>query len=339
MSNFLLDTPFHLFACCTLVKGYNRSCIYDLQRDDFEYIPNSLYDILKESKNVSFDTLLSAFDQKEDKETLLDYFKFLCDKEFIFFSNLDSSFFPKYEIEFSKPYHVSTMVVDIDVFELAYINKLLDTIFKVKVECLVLRFIATTYENIIKVLKEFNDMPTRIIQVLIDKNTSIERELVEGVFKTNDRVSLIISSSDEEEYIDQFDRGIFFSTKSDIINEKKGITDIADFTPNLDLYMESNFYNTFYNRRVYIDRNGNILRYEGDTMTFGNSIDVELSMILQLPDFKKYWNIKKDDIQKCKDCEYRYMCVDNRLPIKTNNDIWGFDEECNYDPYQSEWKK
>lgn len=258
----------------------------------------------------------------------------------LFFSRIwIALFFPKYEIEFSKPYHVSTMVVDIDVFELAYINKLLDTIFKVKVECLVLRFIATTYENIIKVLKEFNDMPTRIIQVLIDKNTSIERELVEGVFKTNDRVSLIISSSDEEEYIDQFDRGIFFSTKSDIINEKKGITDIADFTPNLDLYMESNFYNTFYNRRVYIDRNGNILRYEGDTMTFGNSIDVELSMILQLPDFKKYWNIKKDDIQKCKDCEYRYMCVDNRLPIKTNNDIWGFDEECNYDPYQSEWKK
>lgn len=338
MTSFPIDIPFHLFASCILVKGHKRSCIYDLQREDFEYIPNALHEILEEHKDISFTKLLNSFEFNEDKETLFDYFNFLYNKEFIFFSNLKSSSFPKYQIEFSKPYNVSTMIVDIDSFEMNFINILLNNIFKVKVECLVLRFINTTYDTIIAVLKEFNNMPTRIIQVLIDKKTTIEKHLVESVFKINDRVSLIVSAS-EEEYSDQFAGGIFFSTKKDIINVKNEITDISDFTPNLDLYMESRLYNAFYNRRVYIDLNGCILRYEGDEMIFGNISDMDLSEILLIPDFRNYWHVKKDDIQVCRDCEYKYMCVDNRLPVKTNDLFWEFEKECNYNPYNSKWKK
>ena len=39
--------PFKLFANCIPVKGINRSTICDLQRGNYDFIPNDLYEILK----------------------------------------------------------------------------------------------------------------------------------------------------------------------------------------------------------------------------------------------------------------------------------------------------
>lgn len=55
--------------------------------------------------------------------------------------------------------------------------------------------------------------------------------------------------------------------------------------------------------------------------------------------FQKYWHIKKDDCNYCKDCEYRYMCLDNRVPIKQINNLWEFDASCAYNPLISVWSE
>ena len=38
--------PFSLFASCIPVKGISRSIICDLQRTNYVFIPNSLYDLI-----------------------------------------------------------------------------------------------------------------------------------------------------------------------------------------------------------------------------------------------------------------------------------------------------
>lgn len=93
MINFPKNIPFHLFATCIIVKGHNRSCIYDVQRGDYEYIPNSLADILNTSKGVTFEALTDSFNEQKDKDILIDYFNFLLEKEFIFFQILNHHFF------------------------------------------------------------------------------------------------------------------------------------------------------------------------------------------------------------------------------------------------------
>ena len=44
--SFPLHIPFHVYSNCIPIKGNLRSAIYDLQRNDFDYIPNSLFEIL-----------------------------------------------------------------------------------------------------------------------------------------------------------------------------------------------------------------------------------------------------------------------------------------------------
>src|SRR3954471_21219990 len=76
-------TYFKLFYDCVAVKGYTRSIICDLNRQHFDFIPNSLYFILEEFENKSLKSVFDYFDS-EDHSTLIEYFSFLYDKEYIF---------------------------------------------------------------------------------------------------------------------------------------------------------------------------------------------------------------------------------------------------------------
>jgi len=64
---------FQLFACCLPVKGSSRSVVCDIQRNDYQLIPNILYDILIDYKNQTIESVLAHF-EKESHEDILEYF-------------------------------------------------------------------------------------------------------------------------------------------------------------------------------------------------------------------------------------------------------------------------
>ena len=75
--------------------------------------------------------------------------------------------------------------------------------------------------------------------------------------------------------------------------------------------------------------------------SFGNIKDTTLEEALNHPEFKKYWNITKDQIEVCKDCEFRHICTDCRAYTERTH----FQEDidlskplkCGYNPYTNEW--
>ena len=76
--------------------------------------------------------------------------------------------------------------------------------------------------------------------------------------------------------------------------------------------------------------------------SFGNLSDTKLSDVLNHPELKKYWNINKDKIHVCKDCEFGYICTDCRAYTENPEDIYSKPLKCGYDPYTgiwSEWSK
>ena len=75
--------------------------------------------------------------------------------------------------------------------------------------------------------------------------------------------------------------------------------------------------------------------------SFGNIKDTTLEEALNHPDFKKYWNVTKDQIEVCKDCEFRHICTDCRAYTERthfNGDIdLSKPLKCGYNPYTNEW--
>jgi len=49
---------------------------------------------------------------------------------------------------------------------------------------------------------------------------------------------------------------------------------------------------------------------------------------------KSYWSITLDRVDRCKDCELRYACMDCRaLCLNSKNGLFGAQPRCNYNPY------
>ncbi len=72
--------------------------------------------------------------------------------------------------------------------------------------------------------------------------------------------------------------------------------------------------------------------------SFGNIKDTTLEEALNKKGFKKYWNITKDQINICKDCEFRNICTDCRAYTQDPNDIYSKPLKCGYDPYTNVWE-
>ncbi len=335
---FPIDIPFHLFSSCIPVKGVLRSIIYDLQRNNFEYIPNSMYDVLMEFKNLTVGELIEKADNDEEKNILINYFDFLYKQEFIFFSKLESNLFPEYKIEFHKPYNFSCLIIDLNIFDFSYFEKLKFEISNSHIECIIFRFINLKEFEIENTLDYFNDIPVRTIQIFIDKNVNIKDSFFDKIISLNNRVTTILLYNSNKESYKNIKNGLLVQTKRDVINSKMSIISIADFDINIDLFMESKLFNNFYFKRVYINLIGDIFKTENDLTTFGNIKSTSLFSLKSDKKFQKFWNIKKDDISICKDCEYRYMCVDSRKPLfKNQYNLWVLEGTCNYDPYTSKW--
>jgi len=117
---------------------------------------------------------------------------------------------------------------------------------------------------------------------------------------------------------------------------------IDDFFCNLKLYSESLNHNSYFNKKIFIDESGNIKNSLSSSDIYGNINDMidtnHFINVINNDSFQKYWNITKNKCDICKDCEFRHMCIDRRIPIQRNSNEWFYSTECNYNPYISLWK-
>lgn len=125
-----------------------------------------------------------------------------------------------------------------------------------------------------------------------------------------------------------------------IVNEKHcGIINDEYFYSNIKLFSESQHHNTCLNKKIAIDKNGNIKNCPSMSENFGNIKDTSLSEALNKNNFKKYWNITKDQIEICKDCEFRHICTDCRAYIEEPDNQYSKPLKCGYNPYTNEWSE
>jgi SPASM domain peptide maturase of grasp-with-spasm system len=110
------------------------------------------------------------------------------------------------------------------------------------------------------------------------------------------------------------------------------------FTMNMTHYTESLSHNTCLNRKIAIDINGDIKNCPGMKASFGNIRDTTLEEAISNRGFKKYWNINKDKINKCRDCEFRHICTDCRAFVEDPSDQYSAPLKCGYNPYTCEWE-
>jgi SPASM domain peptide maturase of grasp-with-spasm system len=335
-----------LFDCCYPVKGANRSLICDTQRLEFEFIPNSLYDILVNHNGKTIEQIKQVYDNEYD-EVIEEYFTFLEAKEFIFYTN-DETNFPKSTPLFDLPSIIDNSLIDVgDYLSYSVFKHIITQLTDLGCRVIQIRSWSTNrkfseFVALLNALKGFNLDSIEIIWNL--KDELLEEEALRDFFLDYPVITRAYFFNNKENFDFEIkytsSQRTIVSVSEKIVNSEKhcGVISPYYFALHPIAFLESQHHNTCLNRKISIDQNGNIKNCPSMTESYGNIKDTSLQEALNHPDFKKYWNITKDKISVCQDCEFRHICTDCRAYLENPDDIYSKPLKCGYNPYTCEWE-
>ncbi|THF51796.1 grasp-with-spasm system SPASM domain peptide maturase [Flavobacterium supellecticarium] len=335
---------FKLFSNCQIVIGKNRSTICDLQRNKYILIPNSLANLF--DKNGIID--VSEISKKLDATNHLifeEYLELLHKNEVIFpCTKSEIARFPVMDLEFDYPAIVSNMIIDFSKNSDHDFGLLLTKFIK-PLNCrhIQVRFFdATSFNRINEIVQKVNNSFMRTIDFVIKRDFEISSTFLHWVSENKKIRSITIHSCDKTKIISEGKDGfgVVICTKQKIDSSIHcGIISPNLFNITIETFSESQNYNTCLNRKLAIASNGTIKNCPSMKEAFGNSKTTKLEEIIGNKEFKKYWNITKDQIEVCKDCEFRHICTDCRAYVENPQNRYSKPLKCGYNPYTATWEE
>ncbi|MFN7654977.1 MAG: grasp-with-spasm system SPASM domain peptide maturase [Cyclobacteriaceae bacterium] len=330
---------FILHANCISVKGANRSSICDLQRNRIRFIPNLLYDVLDLSRKMSVAEIKSH--NSNTLDTGIDkYFEILDAEGFGFFTDEPSSF-PPINLKWDSPLLITNAIIDFDNASSHPFEKIVKELSELGCSSLQLRFYCgITIEELNLLLTP--TINTRINSIeLIIKRDDMDIKDIKSLCNSHMRIrSILLYSSERSEntYLEGENVRLYYTTTRIDSEAHCGVINPAFFSANISHFSESKLHNSCLNRKISVDKKGNIKNCPSSTESFGNIKTSTLMSAINNKSFIRKWDISKDQISVCKDCEFRYVCTDCRMYLVNEMDIYSKPKKCNYDPYTSTWK-
>lgn len=328
-----MSNCFKLFACCIVVKGNSRSTICDFQRNSFILIDNELADKLLVNDHFILD--------EEDLQTREDLF-YLNDKEYGFFlKRNDLNLFSKLSLENKKeiPNILSNIVIDIDKDSQYDLKKLSIEIRLMRIYSIELRiFDEITKDRLFEIINILSNPELRTINLICKYTKNLNKHIL-SLFKEFNVVRQVIFHSSHTNSINSsyYGRVLIHSTEEIFDESHCGNISPSYFEANMTRFNERNVNNCL-NGKISIDKEGNIKNCPSLKTKFGLINNTSLSQATKKDFFYEFWEISKDNIEICKDCEFRYICTDCRAYTK-NNDLYSKPLKCKYNPYNGTWNE
>lgn len=332
---------FLVFADCIFVKGKSRSAVYDLGRNDYKLIPNSLLDLVKDFEGYSLSEIQKAYGE-ENKAILMQYFSFLEDMEYIFWCDEEEKkLFPKLNMEWDYPAKITNAIIDIADNSKHDFGKVFSQLESLGCCHIQIRsFTEKTINFWIDILEQLSETTIKKIEIITKYTAEYNIAILQEIYDANLRLhSFIIHSSPTHSFKQKskYQKRILFVKERIESNNDCHKIHPSYFSVNVQLFTEAQHYHTYFNRKLSIDIDGSIKNCNSLEQSFGNIKDTKLIDVVLQKEFQALWSITKDQTKICKDCEFRYMCIDSRQPIKDKDGLFYHKHVCPYNPSTVQW--
>lgn len=332
-----MNNYFLLYACCIPVKGYKRSVIIDTQRQAVHFIPNSLYQILTAFKEKKCSWIKNYC---KDTTTIDEYYDFLISKELGCFVESIKPF-PPIDLLYTSPYQITNAIIVSEKSSNHDYLRIFSELNSADCQAIELRSLdKISLENLISILESENTLETGIkaITTILPYIEGREKEIENLNLRYPKVKCMYIYNCPSCRTTTSKQTTIIYSDQTNISRHNCGRTSIKNFSPNLKMVIESINKNNCLNQKVCIDSNGAIKNCPSMEQTFGNIYQDTLAEVISNKQFTQYWNLNKDLIEVCKDCEFRYICIDCRAYRSLPDNLRSSPTKCSYDPYNAKWK-
>lgn len=328
-----MKNKFKLFACCLMTRGASRTSITDVQRGKIYFIPNALFDLLSENSDLTIASAKAKYENKFDEE-IDEYFNYLVENELGFFCDNPNSF-PPISLDWERPEIITNALIDIDENSNYDVRKFLSDIQQLGCKNIEIRiFGGYNIDGVTALCNEFEDSIFRFVSIIVKYHKTLCVQTIQLLMNRYPRIQNFVVFSSE--FSHKEDKILFVTNNIDSSN-CCGVVSPNYFTPTLELFSESQHFNSCLNRKISVDVNGNLKNCPSLRKSFGKVNKVTISDLIKTPEFQKKWNISKQQIDTCKVCEFRNVCTDCRAYVVDPDSLYSKPAKCTYDPYTSTW--
>ena len=334
MNNYFIIIP-----TCIFVKGFHRSAIYDIQREVIDFIPNDLYNFCLKHNKQRMTEIISHYNG-DDVDIVNEYIEFLLKNEYVFMGSLkDSICIENISLKWEYLGVITNCVCEYSSLISEQIQKLCHVIDE-NLKCQAFELIS--FEDVVpldtldNVLNHFNDcLNVHHIELILPFNEEYEIQKIQLILKKYFCINRFVIHSSPNEFLEKSEHTILLYIQQAI--NSCGFIGKNYFSLNLPHITESMKYNNCLNKKMFIDKEGYIKNCPFTKEKYGNIFVDDINKVVNQREFRCLWNINKDKIQVCKDCEFRYVCSDCRVFIKDPTNSYSQPVKCNYNPYIGKW--
>lgn len=330
----------NMFANCPLVRGKNMSLICDLQLRKYYHVPNDMADVLDYLKSHSVDECYEDYGYG-NKTVVKSYVDFILKHDMGFMDNRIMEELSPLPLTWDACSEITNVIVELSP-EMAYDSCFIEDLINLNLEAVEIRCYDTiTAGKLIGFLNRFGKSTVGSIKILLKWDNWCTEKIFGHLIENNLRInSIIVHSSPEEKSVKLLKDTVAVQYRKAAVTSclQCGVIDPGYFRANIELFTESQNFNTCLNRKLSIDKDGYIKNCPSMSRAFGHIGNTSLTDVLADPAFKKNWLVNKDRIAVCKDCEFRHVCTDCRAYVEQPEDLYSRPLKCGYDPYANVWQ-
>lgn len=343
MNKNILSSYFVLSSSCIMTKGYRRTLIQDFVRNYADFISNEYYELCILLDRHKIFEIMEKVDEKSHAH-FSEFVDFMLEKEYAFLTE-DISLFPPISTKLNDSFQqITDAIIEIDEkhTDIDIVKNFLGELNSVRCRDLQIRlFSFSGFSSLKKIAELIQYYELNYVEIHIDNSSAVAyEECCKILFEYAQISNIFLYDAPISFAKDYYERGegnvdiqlgsvIYIEDKLDS-NKCGMVNKYCQVYGNRRFFLMSKDYNSCLFKKVSLDRNGMVKNCPSLPETYDLSLG--LSNIVESQNFRKYWKIKKDEIDVCKDCEFRYNCLDCRAHTMNGN-IHSKPASCKYNPY------
>lgn len=315
---------YQVFKNVFFVKGYNRTLLFDSLLNKIHFLPNEYCDLIESNNYIVC-----------DDPSIKGLKDFLLEKELIFKTseNLLNNF-PDIQNNIEIPHEITTGIIELSSITASNLYKLNTQELNGNIGQYNIILSEYTCKESLDLFIEFaeeNEVDTFEFSICSGfLNSEYFFELMEPLNKI-----IILNNFANVEITDPSKKINRFVNPIDLMN--------LHLSLNYLTYFESLNHNVYFNKKIFINEMSEIKNAPEAASGFGYLKDIEVLDLHELKSntiFNQYWDVSKKSTLVCNICEFRRLCVDNRIPLKADiENTWYYNTDCAYNPYISKWEE
>lgn len=332
-----------LFSNCIPCKGIKYSTINDLQKGEYFVVPISLIDILTKCKTDSIKEVKLEL-STEQHPIFEEYIEFILSNNLGFLvEKVLLENFSDMNAEWNSSSIITNAIFDYSLQNKGFLEQFLEALQSLQCAFLEIRvFELISKENLFQILEVINKSSLRGVTLHVKFNSDdfTVDEIENKIKSMPGYLNINLFECKINYYFKDTINEVYLTTTENRLNEKScGYITKDFFAVNIKTWSEGLHHNTCLNRKISVDKNGNIKNCPSMVMSYGNIKNTSLIDAISRPEFKKLWDIDKSQISVCKSCEFRYICTDCRAYLQEPEDIYSKPLKCGYDPFIGVWQE